>query len=74
LGTQDLSFNRNAKLAERIKSLTFEEVQAFAGELAQRERCGELVLYSKGKFEAMTTNAKRTINSISEFKQLIPYY
>ena len=74
LGTQDLAFNRNTKLAERIKSLSFEEVQTFANALAKRERCGELVLSSKGKFEGMATAAKRTINSISEFKQRIPYY
>jgi secreted Zn-dependent insulinase-like peptidase len=74
LGTQDLGFNRNTKLAERVKSLSFEEIQDFAHQLAKRERCGELVLFSKGKFETIPTNEKRTINSISQFKQEIPYY
>ena len=74
LGTQDLEFNRNAKLAERIKGLSFEEIQDFAHQLAKRERCGELVLFSRGKFESIPTQEKRTINSISEFKKEIPYY
>ena len=74
LGTQDLGFNRNVKLAERVKELSFEEIQDFAQQLAKRERCGELVLFSKGKFEAIPTQEKRTINSISHFKQEIPYY
>jgi secreted Zn-dependent insulinase-like peptidase len=74
LGTQDLEFNRNAKLAERIKGLSFEEIQDFAYQLAKRERCGELVLFSRGKFESIPTQEKRTINSISEFKKEIPYY
>ena len=74
LGTQDLGFNRNVKLAERVKALSFEEIQDFAHQLAKRERCGELVLFSKGKFEAISTQGKRTINSISHFKQEIPYY
>ncbi|WP_251140052.1 insulinase family protein [Alteromonas sp. ALT199] len=74
LGTQDLGFNRNAKLAEKVKDLTFEEIQDFAHQLAKRERCGELVLFSKGKFEAISTQEKPTINSISQFKQEIPYY
>lgn len=30
LGTQDFGFNRNVKLAERVKALSFEEIQAFA--------------------------------------------
>lgn len=74
LGTQDLEFNRNSKLAARIKTLSFEEIQAFADQLAKRERCGELVLYSSGKFKAIPTLQKRTINSIAEFKKKIPYY
>ncbi|GFD68034.1 insulinase family protein [Alteromonas sp. KUL106] len=74
LGTQDLGFNRNIKLAKRVKELNFEEIQDFAHQLAKRERCGELVLFSKGKFEAISTKEKRTINSISQFKQEIPYY
>ena len=74
LGTQDLGFNRNTKLAERVKALSFEEIQEFAQQLAKRERCGELVLFSRGKFDALPTSEKRTINSISQFKQEIPYY
>ncbi|WDT87348.1 insulinase family protein [Alteromonas sp. 009811495] len=74
LGTQDFGFNRNVKLAERVKALSFEEIQAFAEKLANREYCGELVLYSRGKYEDIPNLEKRTINSISEFKQKIPYY
>ena len=74
LGTQDLGFNRNRKLAERVKALDFEEIQEFAQQLAKRERCGELVLFSRGKFDPIPTSEKRTINSISQFKQEIPYY
>ena len=51
-----------------------EEIQEFAHQLAKRERCGELVLFSRGKFESISTQEKRTINSISEFKKEIPYY
>ena len=74
LGTQDLEFNRNLKLAECVKKLTFEHIQDFADQLAKRERCGEIVLYSDGKFDPMPTWEKRTINSIAEFKQKIPYH
>ncbi|MAI36370.1 insulinase family protein [Alteromonas sp.] len=74
LGTQDLEFNRNLKLAECVKKLSFEHIQGFADQLAKRERCGEIVLYSDGKFDPMPTCEKRTINSIAEFKQKIPYH
>ena len=74
LGTQDFGFNRNVKLAERVKTLTFEEIQCFAIELAKRERCGELVLYSRGKFEEIPKLRRHTINSISDFKQQIAYH
>jgi len=57
-----------------VKALSFEEIQAFAEKLANREYCGELVLYSRGKYEDIPNLEKRTINSISEFKQKIPYY
>ena len=74
LGTQDLEFNRNLKLAECVKKLSFEHVQEFADQLAKRERCGEIVLYSDGKFDPMPISEKRAINGIAEFKQKIPYH
>lgn len=74
LGTQDLAFDRHLKLAECVKNLSFEEIQVFADQLAKRERCGEIVLYSDGKFPPMLCPEKRAINSIAEFKQKIPYH
>lgn len=74
LGTQDLAFNRNTLLAQCIRSLTFEDIQHYADQLAKRERCGELILYSKGKFDGIEMRKKRKISSISDFKQQIPYY
>ena len=74
LGTQDLAFNRNTLLAQCIRSLTFEDIQHYADQLAKRERCGELILYSKGKFDGIEMRKKRMISSISDFKQQIPYY
>ena len=74
LGTQDFGFDRNTKLAERIKQLGFEEILAFAEKLAERQYCGELILFSRGKYEAIPHVQERTINDISEFKRQIPYY
>lgn len=74
LGTQDFGFNRNTKLAEHIKALSFEEIQRFANQLAKRERCGELVLYSRGKFAPIAKLRRQTIESISDFKQQICYH
>lgn len=74
LGTQDLSFNRNAQLADCINQLSFSDIQSYAHQLANREHCGELVLFSNGKLAKMTTPENRTVNSISQFKAQIPYY
>ena len=74
LGTQDLAFNRNSQLAECINQLTFKDIQDYAQQLANRERCGEMVLFSCGKHAKLNTPANRTINSISQFKTQIPYY
>lgn len=74
LGTQDFGFNRNVKLAECIKQLSFEDILGFAEKLAKREYCGELILFSRGKYEGIPHVDDRTVNDISEFKTQIPYY
>ena len=74
LGTHDLAFDRNIKLAECIASLTFERIQEYAHAFAERTHCGELILYSKGKHEPVSSSDEQTITSISEFKRKASYF
>lgn len=74
LGTHDLAFDRNIKLAECIASLTFERIQEYAHALAERTHCGELILFSEGKHEPISSVAEQTITSISEFKRQASYF
>ncbi len=74
LGIKDRGFNRNAQLAAQVSQLTFEDIQAYAQSLADRSLFGELVLYSRGKFDGINAPSDRSINSIASFKQRIPYF
>ncbi len=74
LGTKDLEFNRNTRLAECITDITFEAIQDFAARLADRTLCGELVLYANGKFSELATPGEDTVTDIAEFKRSSPYF
>ncbi|WP_245953181.1 hypothetical protein [Alteromonas aestuariivivens] len=74
LGTQDLTFNRNEQLADCIGKLTFEDIQAFGEQLANRELFGELVLYAPGKFGPMDTPEEHTLSDIAGFKMGTEYF
>lgn len=74
LGTQDLAFNRNTQLAECIENLAFEDIQQYAQRLAKREHCGELILHASGSFAPLDSPSDRTVESISAFKEQVPYY
>ncbi|QJR79861.1 peptidase M16 [Alteromonas pelagimontana] len=74
LGMNDLQFNRNTLLAECVSKLTFEDIQAYATKLANRELFGELVLFASGKFSPMETDPSTTLNDIAEFKRNTAYF
>ena len=74
LGTKDLEFNRNTRLAECIANISFDDIRLYATKLAERALFGEMVLFACGKFDRMETPADATISNIAAFKSNTPYF
>ncbi len=73
LGNGDETFSRNHQLAQQIHSLTFDEIQDYANQAANREIFGELILYAPGKFEGLDRELPHILD-ISKFKQTTHYF
>ncbi|MCW8107789.1 insulinase family protein [Alteromonas ponticola] len=73
LGTGDRTFSHNTRLAQKIHSLTFDDIKHYADEAANRQKFGELVLYAPGKFQGLEDDLPH-IKDIAEFKQKTRYF
>ncbi|NMH59467.1 insulinase family protein [Alteromonas ponticola] len=73
LGNGDKTFSHNKRLAQKIHSLTFDDIKTYADAAANREKFGELVLYAPGKFEGLDENLPH-ITDIATFKRNTRYF
>jgi len=74
LGTQDLAFDRNAKLADLISRTSFQDIQAYANKIAERNVFGELVLFASGKFPSMDVSDDKKLKDLALFKKTTQYF
>lgn len=74
LGTQDLGFDRNARLADLISRTSFKDIQDYANDIARRNVFGELVLFASGKFPGLEIDEERLLTDLSMFKKTTEYF
>ena len=74
LGMQDFSFDRNTCLAKQIESYAFDDIEAYARQLATRQSFGELVLFTDGKLANFDAPQEFHLSDISAFKQTANYF
>lgn len=74
LGTQDLAFDRNAKLADLISRTSFQDIQSYATSIARRNVFGELVLFACGKFEPLDISDNKLLKDLAQFKKTTRYF
>lgn len=74
LGSKNNDLHWNEKLADKIKCISFDEIQNYASAIAERTAFGELVLFSAGKFDTITVTESRHLTDLSHFKRSTNYF